>query len=170
MEGRKAIGFMLREIHNRIREVIRKSSPESGMEPRCAPPTQLQAGILGYLYRNRERSLYQKDIEEVFKISKATATNTLKVMEKNNMIIRRAEERDQRLKRIYLTECAIEDHKRVWNHMQYMDRRMLQNFTEEEQDTLFRLLDKLNDNIQTMLDESNQEESNKEERKEQITC
>ena len=49
--------------------------------------------------------------------------------------------------------------------MQYMDRRMLQNFTEEEQDTLFRLLDKLNDNIQTMLDESNQEE-----RKEQITC
>lgn len=157
MERKRAIGFTLREIHNRIKEVIRKTRPEPGSGLVCVPPTQLQAGILGYLCRNCEKSVYQKDIEEEFKISKPTATNTLKVMEKNGMIIRRAEDKDQRLKRIIMTEAAIEDHKRVWQHMIYMDQRMLEGFTEEEQDTLFALLDKLNANIQTMLDESNNE-------------
>ena len=78
MERKQSIAFALRVIHNQIKSVIHKSFP------RCdnAPQSQLQGGILGYLYHHMDEPVYQRDLEKEFRISRATATNTLQVMEK----------------------------------------------------------------------------------------
>lgn len=142
----RSIAFTLRVIHNQIKTVIHKSFP------RCdnAPQSQLQGGILGYLYHHQDAPVYQRDIEKEFRISGATATNTLQVMEKNGLIVRKSQDKDARLKRIVMTEPARERHAKVEEHMRYLDRRMLQGITEAEVSELYRLLGRLLDNLEQM--------------------
>lgn len=153
-EERKSIAFTLRVIHNQIKMVIHKSFPRDDN----APPSQLQGGILGYLYHHLNEPVYQRDIEKEFRISRATATNTLQVMEKNGLIIRKCQDRDARLKRIVMTEPAREKHARVEEHMQLMDRRLLQGMTAAEVSELYRLLGKLRSNLEQMDAEYGSEE------------
>lgn len=142
----KKIAFTLREIHNQIKQVIHKSSPrfEKG------PGSQLQGGILGYLYHHRDGPVYQKDLEKEFRISRATATNTLQVMERDGLIVRRALDKDARLKRIQLTDEAYQNHKQIEAHMSMMDRRMLEGMTEPEVDELYRLLGIIQRNLERL--------------------
>lgn len=145
-EKQISIAFTMRELHNQIKMVIHKSFPRDDN----APPSQLQGGILGYLYHHLEEPVYQKDIEKEFRISRATATNTLQVMEKNGLIIRKCQDKDARLKRIVMTDPACQKHARVEEYMQFMDRRMLQGMTAAEVSELYRLLGKLRSNLEQM--------------------
>lgn len=149
MEQERRLAFTLRVIHNKIKYIIRKSSPGDGK----APGTQLQGGILGYLYHHQEQPVYQKDIEKEFRISRATATNTLQVMERNGFIVRKALDKDARLKRIQMTEEALQKHRLVEEHIDMMNRRMLQGLTEQETEELYRLLDIVMKNLEEMDDE-----------------
>ena len=145
-EKSKSIAFTLRVIHNQIKAVIHKSFPRDGN----APQSQLQGGILGYLYHHLDEPVYQRDLEKEFRISRATATNTLQVMEKNGLIVRKSQDKDARLKRIVMTESAREKHAKVEEHMRFMDKRMLQGMTEAEISEFYRLLGKLLDNLEQM--------------------
>lgn len=119
--GEKRVAFMLREIQNQIKQIIHKSLPRFEKGPR----SQLQGGVLGYLFHHRDGPVYQRDLEKEFRVSRATATNTLQVMEREGLIVRRAQDRDARLKRIQMTEEAYQNHRQVEAHMDMMDRRML---------------------------------------------
>ena len=111
-----SVSFTMRVIHNMIKDVITKTAPKFKVHPQ----SQLQGGILGFLYHTEE-PVYQKDIEKAFQISRATATNTLQVMEKNGLIQRKSQDKDARLKRIYMTEEARANHARVEARMKKMD-------------------------------------------------
>lgn len=143
---RRRISFTLRMINNQIRAIICKSVPKSDM----APQSQLQGGILGFLYHHREEAVYQKDIEKEFRISRATATNTLQVMEKNGLIVRKSQDKDARLKRIFMTEGAEKNHIRVEAHMKWMDEGMLKGMSEGDVEELNRLLAVIMKNLETM--------------------
>ncbi len=145
-EEHKSIAFTMRVIHNQIKAMVHKSFPRDGN----APQSQLQGGILGYLYRHSDEPVYQRDIEKEFRISRATATNTLQVMEKNGLIVRKSQDKDARLKRIMMTCPTRERHMKVEEHMKFMDERMLQGMTETEILELYRLLGKLQDNLEQM--------------------
>lgn len=145
-EDRKKIAFVLREIHNRIKQIIHKSLPRSDK----GPGSQLQGGILGYLYHNRDGFVYQRDLEKEFRISRSTATNTLQVMERDGLIVRRAQDKDARLKRIQLTEEAYQNHRQVEAHMEMMNRRILEGMTETEVKELYRLLEMVQSNLEAL--------------------
>ncbi len=136
MEKEKRISFLLRVIHNQIRDIIHKNAPRFDKGPK----SQLQGGILGYLFDHDGQPVYQKDLEKEFRISRATATNTLQVMERDGLVIRQAMDKDARLKRIRLTQEAYANHQIIDNHMKMLDERMLQGLTDTEKAELFRLL------------------------------
>ena len=138
------ISFVMRVIHNQIKDIITKSVPKSDV----APQSQLQGGILGYLFHHTDQPVYQKDIEKEFQISRATATNTLQVMEKNGLILRKSQDKDARLKRITMTEEAAANHARVEAHMQMMDDRMLRGLTDSEIKDLNRYLGVIMNNLE----------------------
>lgn len=140
------LGFELRNIHNLTKEVVRKSRPAIDKPPL----TQLQAGIMGYLFHHRQQPVYQKHIEEEFNISGATATNTLQVMERNGLITRSCMDRDGRLKRISMTQEAMQNQMLVEEHMHMMEERMLDGLSSQEQEELFRLLGLVRDNLERM--------------------
>lgn len=49
-------------------------------------PSPLQAKITKYLIENNKREVYQKELEEVFEVRKATISGVLFTMEKNEVI------------------------------------------------------------------------------------
>lgn len=146
MEYTRMLGFELRMINNLTKEIVRKSHPITDKPPL----TQLQAGIMAYLFRNQEKSICQKHIEEKFNISGATVSNTLQVMEKNGLIIRSSMDEDARLKKITMTQTALQDHMLVEEHMQMMERKMREGMSDEEQEELFRLLAVVRNNMEKM--------------------
>ncbi|MCM1058512.1 MAG: MarR family transcriptional regulator [Firmicutes bacterium] len=136
-QNRRRLAFTLRVLHNQIKAIIRNTVPCSP----TAPQSQLQGGILGYLYHHQEQPVYQRDIEKEFRISRATATNTLQVMEKNGLIVRKALDKDARLKRILMTEDAMQGHRQVEEHMELMEQRMIRGLSDGEIRELHRMLE-----------------------------
>ena len=146
MPYKKMLGFEIRLINNLIKGVVSRTHPDTGVRPQ----TQLQAGILGYLYHKKEQPVYQKNIEEVFNISGATATNTLRVMERNGLLTRCAMDKDARLKRIMLTEPAKKGHRLAEAHMEMMEEKMMQGLERAEREELLRLLAVVRENLERM--------------------
>ena len=69
--------------------------------------TNMQRHVLHYiLLQSMSRDIYQKDVEAEFQIRRSTATGILQLLEKNGFILRKAEDRDARLKKIVPTEKA----------------------------------------------------------------
>lgn len=149
MEQERRIAFILRVIHNQAKQIIHKSAPKFEK----VPGSQLQGGILGYLYHHREEAVYQKDLEKEFRISRATATNTLQVMERNGFIVRKSVDKDARLKRIEMTAEALANHLKIEAHMSAMDKRMLQGLSDAEVRELFRLLAVVEHNLEALSEE-----------------
>lgn len=159
----RRLAFTLRVLQNQIKTIIRNSVPCS---PR-APQSQLQGGILAYLYHHQEQPVYQRDIEKEFRISGATATNTLQVMEKNGQIVRKTLDRDARLKRILMTEEAMQGHRQVEEHMEMMEQRMIRGLSASEVTELHRMLDVVFKNLEEWqreigVAEPEEEQENKE--------
>lgn len=109
--------------------------------------TQNQCHIIGFLYENREKEIYQKDIEKEFDIRRSTATNMLKLMEKNGYIERFRVKNDERLKRIALTPQAKQVGQKIGSRMESLNRQIEQGITPEEKRIFFEVLEKINNNV-----------------------
>lgn len=159
MEEKLRISFTLRVIQNHIKTIICRGGPKFNIRPQ----SQLQGGILGFLYNHQNQAVYQRDIEKEFRISRATATNTLQVMEKNGLIVRKSQDKDARLKRIFMTEAALSNHIKVEAHMRMMDERMLRGMSDADVEELNRLLGILMKNLEQMREELSDEADTEEE-------
>ncbi len=146
MQERRRITFILRVIHNQIKMAIHKNAPKCEK----GPTTQLQGGVLGYLYHHRDQPVYQRDLEKEFRISRATATNTLQVMEREGLIVRKAQDRDGRLKRIQMTQLAYRHHEMIEQHMDWIGDQLLLGMSDGEVEELYRLLGILMKNLERL--------------------
>lgn len=121
----------------------------------CVPPelrrevTERQGRVIGFLYHNRNRDVFQKDVEAEFSITRATASKMLSAMERNGVITRSGVEGDARLKRLRLTEKGVDHVKRIQMGMRQFEQMLTRGMTREEQQTLLRLLRKLEENVET---------------------
>lgn len=103
--------------------------------------------IIRYLYENRDRDIFQKDIEKRFSIGRSTVTNTIQLMEKKGYIRRDAVESDARLKKVVLTEQGIELHNSMRKVSKELDARTLKGISDEELRTFFEVIEKLEKNL-----------------------
>ena len=110
--------------------------------------TPVQSHIVGYLYHNRERALYQRDVEAEFSIGRATASKLLTAMERNGLIRRSAVAGDARLKRLELTDKALAHMEQIRIGLEQLEDRVTRGMTEEEKATLIRLLQKVERNAE----------------------
>ncbi|MBQ4610417.1 MAG: MarR family transcriptional regulator [Clostridia bacterium] len=94
--------------------------------------TGAECAIMGYLFENMEGPLYQKDVEEEFHIRRSSATRTLQAMEKKGIILRQGEPHDGRLKRLVLTERAMEIGRDVGDMIAEAEQRLLRGISDRE--------------------------------------
>ena len=99
-ERENHVGRMIHMLSHQLKRRGAVPEMETGLTP-------MQKHILTFiLFETMERDLYQRDIEEEFRIRRSTASGILKLMEKNGFIYRKSVARDARLKQIVLTEKA----------------------------------------------------------------
>ena len=111
--------------------------------------TRAQSHIVGFLYHNRDRALYQRDVEAEFSVNRATASKLLTAMERNGLIRRSAVAGDARLKRLELTDKALAHMGQIRRGLNQLEDCVTRDMSEGEKETLIRLLQKVEHNAET---------------------
>ena len=93
MEYQEDLGFQIRTLSHLVKRTVDQTA-FAGEEDH---PTGVQGWIIGYLYENRGKEVFQRDIQAQFSIRRSTVTGILQLMEKNGLITRSSVERDARL-------------------------------------------------------------------------
>ena len=99
--------------------------------------------ILGYLAEHEDEDVYQKDIEEKFCVTRSTVSKVLKGMESKGLLRRESVSSDARLKRLVLTEEGREINNNALAERKELENRIRKGLSDEEFDTLMRLLRKV---------------------------
>lgn len=149
----------MREVDNMLHKVLARY--RKGKEPRVPPG---QGMLIGFLMNNADKEIFQKDIEAEFDIARSTVTATLDSMERKGYITREAVERDARLKKITLTQKAVESHNRIIADLEQLERAMFKNISAEEADTLFAVMDKIKENLSNLYSKGGKSDGNQDNR------
>lgn len=144
MEQLDTIGFQVRTLSNMIGRYLWSHGHCREMENITGP----NGWILGYLARNRDRDIFQRDLEEHFSVRRSTASKTITLMEKKGLLRRERVDYDARLRKLVLTEKGWELHSITMKDIEAVERKLVSGLTEEEQSTFLSILEKLKKNIQ----------------------
>lgn len=140
----KNIGFEIKTLSNLIRQdiertaAVRKSGHDNGV----------RGWAIDYFYFNRDKDIFQKDFEEKFQIRRSTASNILKLMEENGYIKRVSVEHDARLKKIILTEKAVNVHNIIAEDIARREKQMREGISDEELEVFFSVTERLKKNLE----------------------
>lgn len=144
MHGEKDVGFEIRTLSNLIRRDVERNI--ANMDPK--PNGRIHGWAINYFYENRDRDIFQKDFEEKFSIRRSTASNMLKLMEKDGYIKRISVENDARLKKIVLTDKAVKIHTEICKDIAAREKKLRKGLTDEELEAFFRITEKLKNNME----------------------
>ncbi|HEY8421284.1 MAG TPA: MarR family transcriptional regulator [Thermoclostridium sp.] len=101
----------------------------------------------------RNPNVSQNDIARLMDVSAATIAVALKKLKKGGYINKEMVEEDNRLNKITITEKGKKVVEKSRQIFESVDRRVFEGFTEEEKDTLYGLLRKLDSNLTRMEEE-----------------
>lgn len=152
---KNTVGFRVRTLSVAIKRAV-----EARREGKC---TNTHGWVIGYLIENRRKDVYQRDIEKQFSVSRATMTEILKLMEKNGLIERIPDETDRRLKKIKLTETALETDAKHKADIKEFEELIKEGLTDEELESFFNVINKISANVERL---ENEAKSNKTEGRE----
>lgn len=107
-------------------------------------PTQMQ--IIEYILEHNEE-VYQKDLEDVLNLSRATVSGVLQTMEKNGLIKRVIVSNDARKKKIIFKDIAKEKFEEKKVKVKELENVIATNISKEELEIFLEVLDKMQDNL-----------------------
>lgn len=115
------------DVSKNIRYFFDLAMSENGL-------TSIQTRILGHLRQaqNENRDVFQRDIEEVFRIKRSSVTSVLQTLEKNGFIIRESIPEDARLKKLILTDKAIQMQCFTYHILGEMEQEVRSMFSDRE--------------------------------------
>lgn len=138
------VGF---EIHRTEHMMSRKL--EAKVKERGIDEVTLTHGwIIRFLYENRDRDIYQKDIEKYFLVGRSTVTSSIKFMEKKGLVRREFVECDARLKKVLLTEKGMKAHETVEAMIQGLNSSILDGIEEEDTKVFLKVIRKIRENVE----------------------
>lgn len=141
MKSRRHVNFAIKQLYHIIeRDIDDRLSEKSEL-------TKAQGGIIHFIM-NSDRDIFQKDIEEEFKIRRSTVSVLLSSMEKNGYIRRETVTSDARLRKIVPTEKALSNHRKLHGFFEKYDEELREGISEEELDLFFDVIDKIRHNIE----------------------
>jgi DNA-binding MarR family transcriptional regulator len=143
MQRRTPLGSEIHGLSNLLRRRAENTRPLQYV----ANITGANGWIISHLALNRDRDIFQRDIEKRFSITRSTASKVLSLMEQKGLITRQNVEYDQRLKKIVLTEKALALHEEIIQELDKMEAELLRGFTEKEIDQLYGYFARLKKNL-----------------------
>ena len=138
---------MERKVLNSIKEIhdslFRYTCVPHANLPRITP---VQLKILNHLI-NSEDKVYQKDLEKILNVRRATVSDILNTMEKNNLIRRLPGVKDKRIKEIVLSESAENIRKEATKKFEQLEKVMIKDVPKEKLDIYFEVCEQIKNNL-----------------------
>ena len=111
--------------------------------------TGVQSAMIGFIYEEtRKKDVFAKDIEKAFDLRRASSAGIIQNMEKNGLIKREMVGNDARLKKIVLTEKALELRKKLDKSIKNTEKKMQEGLTKEEVEKYLELTKKMAKNLE----------------------
>lgn len=148
MQRKNDIGLAIRKLSILIKRDIEKSKIKLGIDTLKG----VNGWAINYFNENRDKNIFQKNFEEKFSIRRSTASNILKNMEQKGLIKRIAVENDARLKKIVLTEAAIDLNNKINEDIKLREIKMRKDIDQKELEIFFKVIDKISDNLEVQND------------------
>lgn len=108
-------------------------------------PTQMQ--ILEYILEHSKQDIYQKDLERILNLRRATVSGVLQTMEKNMLIERVTNSEDTRAKKIILHEKAKEIFAKNFKKIEEIENIITNNISKKDLNTFFEVIEAMKENI-----------------------
>jgi DNA-binding MarR family transcriptional regulator len=139
----KNIGIELRSLSNVIMRYIEQRARARS----CDLLTGSNGWILGYLLKNADRDVYQRELEEEFSITRSTASKVVNLMEKKGFVERQTAEHDARMRRLALTQKAEVLAHEMRCESDHLSRILTRDFTPEEIKNLYDYVERMKKNM-----------------------
>ena len=144
MEEQYRIGWHVKVLSN----LIKREVGNYGCEKCSDELTGNNMFIIGYLAKNGEKDIFQKDLEEVFSVRRSTMSAIILRMEKKGFLIRESVAYDARLKKLVLTEKGRQIHEMIESKIAETEEKLSSCLSEDEKKILCFLLEKLRQNLE----------------------
>jgi DNA-binding MarR family transcriptional regulator len=115
------------DVSKNLRYFFDQQMSENGL-------TSIQSRVLGYLRMEETKGncVFQRDIEEVFRIKRSSVTSVLQTLEKKALIQRESIPEDARVKKLVLTDKAREMQTSTYRDLERMEKEIRSLFSDEE--------------------------------------
>ena len=127
----------LANSQRRVIDRLAKDKPYSGT----------QGKVIHYLYENDNRDVYQKDIEKVFGLRAATATELINSLEEEGWLMRVPSEKDRRIKNIVLTPQSKELKDSVFSDIETLEKRLTLSINDNELAQWIKITNRMIENL-----------------------
>lgn len=130
---------------NIIRTIIKDiSNADNYNKITCPTPTQMQ--IIGYIINN-DKDVYQKDLEDVLNLRRATVSGVLQTMEKNDLIKREISVDDARSRKVILNDKARVIYRKNKERLDNIENIIKKGINDEELIIFSNVIDKMKINL-----------------------
>jgi DNA-binding MarR family transcriptional regulator len=96
---------------------------------------------------NHGNGLSQDEITRALEIDKATTARALKNLEDNGYIERKSDEKDKRIKRVFLTKKGADIKDELKKAAEVWEEKVTQGIAEEKMEIFLEVLDKMKENM-----------------------
>ena len=141
---KKYVGMEIRALDNLIKRFIDNTINKE----RLVQVTGSNGWIIGYLWENRHKDIYQKDLEAEFHVTRSTASKVVNLMVEKGLVVRKSVQTDARLKKLVLTEKALEMAEEMEKRHEQIERQIVKGFSDEELKQFYLYLERLKKNVE----------------------
>lgn len=107
-----------------------------------------QIHIVGYLLKNHDRDVCQKELEEEIHLKKASITGSIDSLEEKGLVERVISKEDKRKKFIKLTHIVLDKKSVFEKRVQEIDKKIIAGFTEEELAQFENMVERMKKNLE----------------------
>ena len=136
----KTLDKLILRLFMEDREHIKKISGST-------KPTRTQFIILSYLIEHSNEDVYQKDLENVLNLRRATVSCVLHTMEKNALITRVTDSNDTRTKKVIIGKRAEDIFNKNKKRFEEIEKLISKDISKDELNVFFNVISKMKQNI-----------------------
>lgn len=138
----KRVTYLIKDLnHEIIRYICLDGIDKQNM------PTPAQMQILHFIISKKNEKVYQTDISNALNLRRATLSEILKTMEKNDLIFRIKDKTDTRKKEIIISDSAKAKFQIVKDTLNKAEQTITKDINQKELDFFFEIVSKMKENL-----------------------
>lgn len=141
--------YQIKDLEKSIVRLLVNNEMEEGIIPPA--PTQMQ--IIEYILEHHNKNIYQRDLENILGLRRATVSGVLQTMEKNHLICRSIDTNDTRIKKIILNPEAEKVFITHRKKIDKIERIVIKDIPEAEIFCFLEVVNKMKNNLKLYADE-----------------